>query len=725
MNVRQTVLVHARAITILHAFFRMIGRLARFDRRDAFPKVVLLLVFLMAIAGLAVWGVHHTRPGPLGNYEFVVKDGKEILVSAFADSTSYGWGVIRMDGELTNFARSRFSIRRLIERSTKFSADANSWRQRSLDGGNDDGSIWTVIRDRGWEATLLRLELTSNERVRSTSFAFAAPTTKFEPRASVCGEKLVLSNGEQMELRDIGSSRVLDSIPSVLNANSHLAHLWGTQNLYAWNNKSKKVHLFSLDAEKLRLVHEWDVLHAIPFKCKGEAFIISLLPDGKTIEVRSGKDGLVVNSYPVPSDPMIPLPITDLAWSREGSFLWWPTIGKHMDALTGKVIPFPNSFFPVFRDFDGNRIVGLNEPRGRLTTKECVVVNESAGSETLRFPIDRLVCSAYILKDSGLLALATYDHRVFLYELNGGSLVRIVDPFILGFPINCLTLIAFIIWCILWLRIVSPIHPHGWIDGTLCVLLFIAYASYRFQSTGEQALASGFVFAALGVVMSSILMSGIWLCFGRNRLFLRATPVVQVYGLVIGVIVFWFSEPQIQSDLIPAATILSLTLMLPFAILRFSGITLQNTNRSTAMDEGSNENESSIRLRDIFFLTTVAAINASILKSIPLTHWYGIWIGRRPIGFFLLLVTINAICLSMVGLLAFWTCLSKRSFAARWIPWFVFGAMMIVLCNTQYAIAGYVGIGASAALLDCLHAYRLRGWRFVGRPQPQVGVKAI
>ena len=713
------VLIHARALSMLHAYFRMIGRFACLDRRVACPKVVLLLVFLMAIAGLAVWGIHHTRPSRHGNYELVAKDGKEILVSAFADSTSYGWGVIRMDGELTNFARSRFSTRRLTERSTKLSADAN----RYLDGGNDNGSVWTVIRDVDSDAHLLQLELTSDEPVRSTSFAFPAPTTKFESRASVCGEKLVLSSGEQMELRDIRSGRVLDSIPSVLNANSHLAHLWGTQNLYAWNNKSKKVHLFSLDAETLRLVHEWDVLHAIPFKRKGEAFIISLLLDGKTIEVRSGKDGLVVNSYPVPSDPMIPLPITNLAWSREGSILWWPTIGKHMDALTGEVIPFPNSFFPVFRDFDGNRIVGITEPRGRLTTKECVVVDDSAGSQTLRFPIDPLVCSAYVRKESGLLALATYDHRVFLYELKGGTLVRIIDPFMLGFPINCLTLIAFIIWCILWLRIVSPIHPHGWIDGTLCVLLFIAYASYRFQSTGEQALASGFVFAALGVVMSSILMSGIWLCLGRNRLFLRATPVVQVYGLVIGVIVFWFSEPQIQSDLIPAATILSLTLMLPFAILRLSGITLQNTNSSTAMDERSNENESLIRLRDIFFLTIVAAINASILRSIPLSHWYGIWIGRRPIGFFLLLVTINAVCLVLVGLLALWTCLSKKSFAVRWLPWFVFGAMIIVLCNTQYALAGYVGIGASAALLVCLHAYRIRGWRFAGRPQRHVGVK--
>ena len=588
--------------------------------------------------------------------------------------------------------------------------------------GGENGSMWAVYQDDDSNANLFQLEMTSDEPVRTTRIEFGAPITR-ESRLIICDDKHVLSLGEQLELRDTRTGRVLDSIPSVLNANTYMTLFWGTQNLYVCNNKTKKVQLFSLEADRFQLIYHGDALEANSIKRNGETFIVFLLPDGKTIEVRSCKDGSVVNNYSVPSDPMLPVPLTNLFWSRERSCLRWPTIGKHMDALTGEMIPFPDSFSPVFRDFDGNRTVGITEPMGRSTTKECVVVDDSAGSQTLRFPIDPLVCSAYVLKDSGLLALATYDHRVFLYELNGGTLVHIIDPFMLGFPINCLTLIAFIIWCILWLRIVAPIHPHGWIDGSWCVLLFIAYATYRFQSTGEQALGSGFMFAAVGVVVSSILMSGIWLCLGRNRLFLRATPVVQVYGLAIGVIVFWFSEPQIQSDLIPAATILSLTLILPFAILRLSGIKLQNTNRSTLMDDRSNENESLIRLRDIFFLTIVAAINASILRSIPLSHWYGIWIGRRPIGFFLLLVTINAFCLALVGLLALWTCLSKKSFAVRWLPWFAFGAMIIVLCNTRYAIAGYVGIGASAALLVCLHAYRLRGWRFAVRPQRQVGVK--
>ena len=524
-----------------------------------------------------------------------------------------------------------------------------------------------------------------------------------------------------MELREIRSGMVLDSIPSVLNVKSQVLPLWGTRNLYAHDvtSNSNKVHLFSLDADTLRLIHEWDVLDAYPFKQNGEPYILSLLPDGKTIEVRSGKDGSLLNSYSVPSDPMLPLPVTVLPWSVDRSFLCWRTVGINMDALTGRSFAVPNSFTPVFRDFDGKRIVGITTPTSRITTKECVVIEDATDSQVLRFPIDPKVDSACILKDSGLLALPTWDNRVFLYELKRGTLVRIVDPFLLGFPLNCLALIAFSIWCILWLRIVAPTHSHGWIDGVVCVLLFIAYASFRFQTTGEQAPGSGFLFAALGVVMSSIMLSGIWLCLGRNRLFLRATPVAQVYGLVIGVIVFWFSEPIMQSQLIPAATVLMLSAMIPFLILRWSGVRLQNKNAaSTGLDSESNENESSIRLRDIFFLTTVSAIIVSILRTIPPSHWYGIWFDRRSINSFLVIVSINALYLAMVGLLALWTSLSSRSFAIRWIPWFLFGAMIIVSCNTRYAgqfvIAGYVGIGSSAALLICLHAYRLRGWRFAG-----------
>ena len=678
---------------------------------NRFPAILLSLILLFLISCLAAWGVHHTRSSNYGNYELFEKDGKEFLVSEFANGKSIEMSVIRMDVEPTKISRSAVSTKNLSPLPKIESNNAETWG-KDLNGGFDNGCVWRAIRNGDSTANLFRVELSHDEPVRTTSIEFGAPITR-DSRLIVCGDKLVHSSGEQMELRDIDSGKLLDSIPSVLDAHSHLLHLWGTRNLYAGNYKSKKVHLFNLEADTLRLIHEWDVQHALPFKRNGQAFIAGLLPDGKTIEVRSGKDGSVVNSYSVPSDPMLPLPVTDLPASRESSILYWGTIGIHTDVFSGRSIAIPTSFMPIFRDSDSERIIGITRPAGRMSINECVVIEGATDSQPLRFPIDRKVNRACILKDSGLLALSTNDHKVFLYELKRGTLVHVIDPFRMGFPINCLTLIAFTVWCIVWLRIVAPIHSHGWIDGVVCVLLFITYASFRFQTTGEQTPGSGFLFAALGVVMSSILLSGIWLCLGRNRLFLRATPVVQVYGLVIGLIVFWFSEPQLQSQLIPAATVLTFSSMIPFFLLRWSGVKLQNTSASsTGLNSQSNEKESSIRLRDIFFLTIVAAIIASILRTIPSSHWYGIWFNGSSMGPFLIMVAINSVCLAMAGLLALWTSLSSRSFLVRWLPWFLLGAMLVALCNTQYAIAGYVGIGTSAALILCLHAYRIRGWRF-------------
>ena len=77
--------------------------------------------------------------------------------------------------------------------------------------------------------------------------------------------------------------------------------------------------------------------------------------------------------------------------------------------------------------------------------------------------------------------------------------------------------------------------------------------------------------------MSSIVLTNIWLCLGRKRLFRRTAPIVLVFGLAVGLIVCWIEEPRMQSSLIPGIVLLTLGMMLPLILMRWAGVRFQNT----------------------------------------------------------------------------------------------------------------------------------------------------
>ena len=139
-------------------------------------------------------------------------------------------------------------------------------------------------------------------------------------------------------------------------------------------------------------------------------------------------------------------------------------------------------------------------------SKECVVVDENTGKQLMRFRLDlnEQIHTACILKKSGHLALSSNDNRVHLYDLETGVLVRTIDPFQWGFPLNCAAAILFGLWCIFWIRMAATVHPYGWIDASVFIGLFVAYASYRFYAELYSPADTLFILASGGVLLASV-----------------------------------------------------------------------------------------------------------------------------------------------------------------------------------------------------------------------------
>ena len=418
----------------------------------------------------------------------------------------------------------------------------------------------------------------------------------------------------------------------------------------------------------------------------------------------------------IPSDIGLVLPIGGFVGFVHHGFIEWRSINCCIDLFTGKNHQLPNSFVVTERDFDGGRFIATRQDNKKRKT-DCIVVDEATDAEVFRFSVDALGGTIRILRKSGQFVFATYDHRFFVYDLKRGNLVHVIDPFRWGFPLNFGATAAFLLWCIVWLRIVSSIHPFGWIDTVVCIGTFIAYATYQFYfSIGFQK--EVFLLSNVGVLMSSIVLTNIWLCMGRKRLFRRTAPIVLVFGLAVGLIVCWIEQPETQSYLIAGVTVLTLGMMLPLIAMRWAGVRFQNTKLdSTTEICQSNERESYVNLRDIFLFTFVSAIVTSIFRRIPLSHWYGFWF-ERGFGSFLFLVGIHFAGLVVISVLAIWTSFSRRGFVSRWGPWLVVAVGWLSINEIfqqwpLFYVLGSFAIASSATLfIGCL-SYRMRGWRFV------------
>jgi len=345
-------------------------------------------------------------------------------------------------------------------------------------------------------------------------------------------------------------------------------------------------------------------------------------------------------------------------------------------------------------------------------SKECVVIDETTTEQLKRFRLDlnEKVNVACVLKKSGHLALATYDQRVHLYDLETGNLVRTIDLFRWGFPLNCAAAILFGLWCIVWVRISATVHPYGWIDSSVCIGLFVAYATYRFVVELYSPADTPFIFASLGVLLAAIQLATVWLCLGRNRFFLRTAPFVLTIGLTAGLVPYWHARPNVASTMVAGIMPLTVGTMLALAILRWSGVKFESVlSRSFEDTDSVLQKESSINLRDLFLFTLVAAIVAAAVRWVPVSYWYGILFDQRMVRPFLALVSIFAACLAAVVVVSLWTSFSRRNIFVRWLPWLV--ALLLFQLITLGPFGSFF-FGAFATLMIGLHAYRLRGWRF-------------
>ena len=284
-------------------------------------------------------------------YEFFSKDSVEYVTCCEGLSDKYlKWSTLAIEGEPKASSGNWFSTKSIKTTSTMGFCNLS-----------DDGKL-IYLNHGDISLTLYQYELFNDEPIKTSNIGFVAPVSGHLSDCSYVSEgKLVSLTADQLQMQDISTGKVLDTIPIQMGAISALWPVAGTHTFLTVDTISKTVRKYKVSDDKLVVVQEWSVLglHMMPFHRGDETFIANLLPDGITIEVRNLTDGSVVSSSTCPSS------VSRLPMTTTG-FLVWKPLGIWTDVFTGKRLAIPRSFEPFFGYTNGNRMVAIRHERGAM-----------------------------------------------------------------------------------------------------------------------------------------------------------------------------------------------------------------------------------------------------------------------------------------------------------------------------------------------------------------------
>ncbi len=522
----------------------------------------------------------------------------------------------------------------------------------------------------------------------------------------VVSDHLMSLRSGTLESSDVSSGSVVDKISLPIDEPYHLELVPNTNSalvVSAPNSKTgvREVVLFEVIDGQIQQLAGWSDLHCLNKRIGDQSYVLSLLADGQTIEVRDTSTGKVVSKYPVPQDPLLPTTMSSLDFSYLNCCLRWrvsPLL--HTDILTGQTLPIPVGSELLDLDNVGNRLITIRKKVTESLGFDCIVLDKTSGKELIRFDVALghyhfgSTLGGAFLDGANRLVLTTQDHRLFLYDLTSGQLVRNFDTFFWPEWCQQCVILTYAVWCLAWLFVSAKYHPHGWLDFVFCSGLVVAFYTALYYSD---------YMVCVGIFASWTHLAMTWLIFGKTRWSLRFQPLLLLAGTTTGIMHLLPLEsddktlPLFISGLFLLMFIFLLAMM-PLRWLRFRLETDRTPER--AMNSVSKQESAAFALRDLFLLTIVFAFLFSILRWLPALSWNQL--GTRV---WILPVILSGWTAS-VSLFAMWVAFSRRSWKLRLTVLLIVAISFATLAPGR--ITSYTPF---VATLFGFYAYRLRGWR--------------
>lgn len=557
-----------------------------------------------------------------------------------------------------------------------------------------------------------RIDLTSDQppEVREIPEMDSINRQELAGRVGMVDDAIIRLRLDTLESIDFQSGKIVDSIVLPNKNLSRIDFIGGTKRILVEGvpapvSNLRDVFLLELSDGRFRQIANWSDLSQLNLRVGNENYVVSLLANGATIEVRNSSDGEMVAKYPIPQDPSLPTVMTQLEVSSYGKswlqFISNPTL--HFDVLTGRILPVPVGSDLIERDLVNNHLIVMDK-KADGNGWECALLDEANGQELSRFEVPSehyrtgIAYGRAFVDSANRLVLTTRDYRIFIYDLAQGKLVRSIDPFLWSDWCRRFIVAWFSVWCVVWLCVSAKVHPHGWLDLAVCTGLVLSlYSDLQ-----------------IGVFSAWVLVATWWLLFGKTRWSLRFQPLLLLVGVTLGITYCSSSELNASSLFIYVIglSLLMLIYVLTLMPLKWLRFRIQREDISNPVSHETTKCQpQSVSLRDMFSLTIVFAFLFAVFRWLPVFRW----VTLSPPEW----TMICAVVIWNAGssLFAMWVALSGRSGKLRWgivlVAWialvFLGTRLLGGILTPEFVLTPFF------STLIGFYAYRLRGWRLSRR----------
>lgn len=460
----------------------------------------------------------------------------------------------------------------------------------------------------------------------------------------------------------------------------------------------------------------------------GDFFWITLSPDESFLEVRYGLDCSLRNRIDVGQSPGLS---TSMPVKYEAGISWVSITGptrvtECLDLFTGKQLPIPRGMETIAR-LPEKRIVVADSTR---TTVH--LIDESSRKTMAELFVQGRILATKFLDNGQRIAIATSEEKVYILAAADGRLLELIDPYRYQALLNTSIAIAFVVWCVSWIRANATVHRHAWLDCMVVSGVAIAYIYVRVRMVGHPSDVVRPIYQlSEGIFASWLLVSGVWLVLGKSRLTLRMLPSIIVPGVIVGLalITVGFGNERIW-ELALGAGLMSVWLVIALIPLRMFRYRFGETRGKSSSDypllaiteahAPPAAQGSAIPIRDLFLLTSVLAVIFSLGRFTPPTMRFSIDAVVE--------LLILAIAVTLTGIAAIRLGLGQQPLTSRILV--AFSALVLgmlfplvwsasrngssVLASPNWHFVYWelrLHVSTALATALCAYAFRTRNWR--------------
>jgi hypothetical protein len=339
--------------------------------------------------------------------------------------------------------------------------------------------------------------------------------------------------------------------------------------------------------------------------------IVVLNPNANSIEYYSGVDGCLLDSVPLLKgmDPVLQ------SWAFYGNQFWidLPESRRYFDLKTKTWIRLPEGKFSL-ADSSANDKLWLAYHREGNQHNVAVLIDKAQNKVVSR--LERFTLVEFLDNESVLTLSPNWGMTIQRIATKDGSVMQSWSLYWWVVPILVGSILMFVIWSLFWIRETGSNALSVW--GTIVVLGGVPALVFilRTKFVGDSLdLGRGPIQYAQGVIYAWLLISTIWMVHSRQRIVIRALPLVVTAALLFAAVTFSFSKDlnQVILGLVQMLVPVFLYLFGCLVFRRFGFRLWAPVDESVVLDHTSTpkerlQNTLTITIKDMFLLVAGAAL---------------------------------------------------------------------------------------------------------------------